>query len=267
MNNLLLLDWDSACFHSESLSLSELIQQMDNRIKDLLTKFNTNYYLMFLTKGKESFRYKIYPEYKANRKGKIYPKYTSLLKEYCIAEYNAIPCYEIEAEDACVLHYNYYKSFTRFNPIICAIDSDLTTIECEQLYNYRTHKMKSISKEEAYYNLCKYIMLGQQKDNIPNFRKGFGESKWNNLYNSFKNIPRTNFSLNLTLLGQVSISYMLGISKEFCGKSFEGYDSEEGKKRFNINYQLMKILSNKEDCKDVGVNYKIYEPCKLNLLF
>lgn len=55
----------------------------------------------FYIGGEDNFRYKIYPEYKANRKGKAEPKHLQAVREHMILHWNAKIVNGMEVDDMC----------------------------------------------------------------------------------------------------------------------------------------------------------------------
>ena len=81
-------------------TLQDCKDSVDDMIAQILKATKSSHYLLFLTVGK-GYRYKIYPEYKANRKYGERPEFFSALKEYLISDYKALYNTELEADDLC----------------------------------------------------------------------------------------------------------------------------------------------------------------------
>ena len=75
---MLLIDADTLCYvaaiMAEGLDESEARFNVDKYLEDLLIDCNDFEYICYLT-GESNFRYKVYPEYKANRKDVPKPLY------------------------------------------------------------------------------------------------------------------------------------------------------------------------------------------------
>lgn len=99
----------------------ELCQQrIDVLMQNILDGVNAKTYRAFLT-GKDNFRKKVNPEYKANRKDTVPPFYLQDCRKYLVESWNAEIVDGIEADDALGIH--------QFDDtIICSLDKDLLMI-------------------------------------------------------------------------------------------------------------------------------------------
>lgn len=116
-------------------------------------------YKIFLTSTDHSnYRYKIYPDYKGNRKAEK-PKHYLHIREYLEYEKEAEVIYGEEADDA--LGYNQTEG-----TVICSIDKDLLMIPGKH-YNFVKQEIYNISKQEGLCNFYGQLLLGDIGDNIP----------------------------------------------------------------------------------------------------
>ena len=111
INKTVLIDADSLIFIScyckqdEIKTLEDCKGIVDNFIKNVLDATKTSRFLLFLTIGK-GFRYKVYTDYKANRKSlKPLDNYAEVRK-YLVDKYGAISHPELEADDLCLIYNN-----------------------------------------------------------------------------------------------------------------------------------------------------------------
>lgn len=107
---LVLIDADSLVYSSSKESLQESIQNIDDKIANIVDSTKADYYSMFISLG-TYFRHRIDPAYKAQRK--IYPTqllWTRTLKNYLIEKYGAIAAKEVEADDLVAYFFN--KTFS-----------------------------------------------------------------------------------------------------------------------------------------------------------
>ena len=124
---------------------------------------------MFFTDGKASFRYLIYPEYKANRKAIHSPKYLTEAKYRACNLYDGKMLTEIEADDAvCYLARKYPNKY-----LLCAVDKDvLNAIEGTHFNYYESAQynidMKFQTTDASTARLFPYrqAMMGDKSDNI-----------------------------------------------------------------------------------------------------
>lgn len=169
----LIIDADSLTYHSKNCnSLEEAIEAMEFKIRKLIEKSGCHTCTLFVTVGR-NFRYRIFPEYKANRIGKEKPQFTSLLKKHLIDNWGAQFDQEWEADD---LVYDLYNE-DRHNNRIASIDKDLLLNIPGEHLNVYTNSWVWTTEQEAYYNLHQQIIIGDPIDGIPSILKGLGKSK------------------------------------------------------------------------------------------
>lgn len=143
---------------SEDTDENICVLRCDKQMRDILYSTNATEYKAFLS-GKDNFRYKIYPAYKANRKDKPEPKWRQLCKEFLIKEWNAITVDGHEADDA--LGYSQTEE-----TVICSIDKDLLQIPGSH-FNW----VKSEFYEQTWLGGIRHfyeqLLKGDRTDNIP----------------------------------------------------------------------------------------------------
>lgn len=97
--------------------------RMRELIDRVLYALNTDDFACYLTaQGKESFRYQLYPEYKAHRKAPK-PRHYQFLRDHLRTKYDAIICEDVEADDQIGI-----DSQRGENRCIVTIDKDLDQI-------------------------------------------------------------------------------------------------------------------------------------------
>lgn len=172
-----LIDADSLLYFSsygseEDQILSET--KLSEKIYDILNIIEQNYnlerYYIFV-KGKNNFRYKIYPNYKGKRPQK-HP-IIDVLNQYLVENFGAIESHNAESDDYA---YSYsqleeYKGRT----IICSVDKDMLQIPGIH-YDYQKNKFIFIDEETAKYNLAIQMIMGDAADNVVGL-KGYGPVK------------------------------------------------------------------------------------------
>jgi len=136
------------------------LARTDTLIEDICLEMKSEEYRCFLTStDKSNFRYKIYPEYKANRKAEK-PVHYEAIREHLVKAHGAEIIYGMEADDALGIEQNE-------ETCICSIDKDLYQIEGWH-YNFVTKEKFFITKEEALCNFYKQCLIGDKgTDNIP----------------------------------------------------------------------------------------------------
>lgn len=196
-------------------TLQEVYKACDDIIINVFIKTNINDYIGFLG-GKKCFRYDIYPEYKANRKNLVKPKFWQECKDYLIERWNFKICDSIEADDAVNITRNRLKD--THNSIIVTTDKDL--IKCiEGTYlDGKTFDVYYTSHNVAEYNFWRSMITGDSTDNI-------------------KGLPKC---------GKVYAEKLLNDSKDYRQSVYDAYYIKECND-FDLNYNLLKILDDKED--------------------
>lgn len=115
----------------------------------------------------KTFRYDIYPEYKANRKGKRKPMGLSGLREWMSKTWNTLVWDNLEADDVIGIY------CTR-NPNTIAVsgDKDFATLPITW-YNHLKDETRKITKDEAKYNHAIQTLTGDSVDGFEGI-KGVG---------------------------------------------------------------------------------------------
>lgn len=138
------------------------LSNTNNKLRELLNHSWISDFTLYVG-GKGNFRKDMYPDYKANR-GKS-PAMRKFVYDYVLWKYkdNVVVSSGKEAEDDCIT--NALKQPTQ--SIIGFCDKDLTT-QSGLFINYlKLDKgVFFISKEQAFYNLCVQILMGDMTDNI-----------------------------------------------------------------------------------------------------
>lgn len=126
-------------------------------------------YEVYIT-GKDNFRYKVYPEYKGNRKDVYRPQWEKALKQYLVDQYGAQVTEGCEADDQLGVR----QTELGDRSIICTIDKDLDMIPG---WHYRWALIRKgvevspertyyVTPEEALYNFYYQLLIGDTTDNI-----------------------------------------------------------------------------------------------------
>jgi 5'-3' exonuclease, N-terminal resolvase-like domain len=113
--------------------------------------------------GSDNFRYKIYPEYKANRT-KEKPHYLEACRELLVTQYRATIVNLIETDDALGIAQTKYDGNSR----IVSLDKDL--LQCPGWhFNWVTGMHKLVSPLDGLRTFYKQLILGDRTDNIPGY--------------------------------------------------------------------------------------------------
>ena len=129
-------------------------------------------------KGKDNFRYKVWPAYKAHRSKNVRPVqvYVNLLKECIVSRHGAIEANGMEADDLLAMWHKESTDAGR-HPIIVSVDKDLL---CLPGTHYRLSKGTCYGPESrditrlveiplfnAQYFYHKQLLMGDSTDGIP----------------------------------------------------------------------------------------------------
>lgn len=121
-----LLDGDIYAFRSASSAekddLAIAIWRCEEMIDNTLAEVESDEFSIFLS-GENNFRYRIYPEYKANRT-QPKPRHLKAVKEYLVDKYQAQVADDCEADDLLGIAQDKVGHTT----IICSLDKDLRMI-------------------------------------------------------------------------------------------------------------------------------------------
>ena len=113
--------------------------------------------------GSDNFRYKIYPEYKANRT-KEKPHYLEACREMLVTQYKATVVNGYETDDALGIAQTKYDGNSR----LVSLDKDL--LQCPGWhFNWVTGVSKLVSPLDGLRTFYKQLLLGDRSDNIPGY--------------------------------------------------------------------------------------------------
>lgn len=159
-----LIDADTVAFRCAISAENEpeeiALLRTDKMLMDVLQLSDS--YKLFLT-GKNNFRYKINPEYKANRKDKPKPQWLDVCRLYLEQEYNAVITDGYEADDA--LGFNQTEG-----TVIFSNDKDLMMIPGHH-YNFINGTYTEVSELDGLKAFYKQMLIGDSSDNIKGVNK------------------------------------------------------------------------------------------------
>ena len=179
--------------------------------------------------GKNNFRYKIFPEYKANRKNVIKSPLLPFIREYMIEELKAIESHGGEADDYIIDAI----SESSGNCVVSSIDKDVLYYSPNTpLYDYRGYndvlgEFKYITDKESRLARATQIVTGDSTDGVPG-AKGVGKA-WCD----------KNMHINMTdyqFIKAIFLAYLKANKN----------DSVESKKQIKLYYKVLKLHTRKE---------------------
>ncbi len=199
------------------------LEEIHNNIEEF---YNIQETFIFIGGG-SNFRYKLYPDYKSNRKEKN--PLVPIIADYMLDELHAIPSVGAEADDYV---YDAYV-LSEGNCVVAAIDKDVL-YNCPDVpfYNYRSHgdtlgEFKHISKEESRLAIASQVVIGDSGDGVPG------------AYRVGKAWCRDNMHLGMTdyqFTKAIFIAYLKA----------SGGDAKMAKEQSRLYYSVLKLYTHKE---------------------
>ena len=179
--------------------------------------------------GKGNFRYKIFPEYKANRKDTIKSPLLPFIREYMIEELKAIESHGGEADDYIIDGVS--ECFG--NCVVSSIDKDVLYHSPNiPLYDYRGYndvlgEFKSISTKQSRLARATQLITGDSTDGVPG-AKGVGKA-W---CDKNMHVDMTDYQF----IKAIFLAYLKANKN----------DSVESKKQIKLYYKVLKLHTRKE---------------------
>lgn len=174
-----LLDGDILTYRcaaaSEETDMEICLLRLDRAVREVLYVTESDTYEIFLS-GEDNFRYKIFPEYKANRKDIVKPKWFQQCREYLVTNWNARMAHGCEADDMLGIeqtrhNYVYHSMLLEgqqegcSHSVICSIDKDLLQIPGKH-YNFVKNEFTTISELAGFRNFYTQLLMGDASDGI-----------------------------------------------------------------------------------------------------
>lgn len=162
-----LIDGDSISYivgynREEYETADVIMRDVDNFVSQILVTVQGRQYAGFLS-PKLTFRNRLYPEYKANRKAPLNPSialWKPYIEEHLRQNWGFVIWDDHEADDAVAA-----LQVNMDNTIICSPDKDLKQIPGNH-FDYKKGTRVYINPEEANYFLWYQVLLGDSGDNI-----------------------------------------------------------------------------------------------------
>lgn len=179
--------------------------------------------------GKGNFRYKIFPEYKANRKDTVKSPLLPFIKEYMLEELKAIESHGGEADDYIIDAISECSG----NCVVSSIDKDVLYHSPNiPLYDYRGYndvlgEFKSISTKQSRLARATQLVTGDSTDGVPG-AKGVGKA-W---CDKNMHVDMTDYQF----IKAIFLAYLKANKN----------DSIESKKQIKLYYKVLKLHTRKE---------------------
>jgi len=130
---------------------------------DILKETGTQEYKAFLT-GDNNFRYKVFPEYKANRLKNARPIHLKACNEHLVNNWNAVVTDGCEADDLLGIEQTALSHEVDAS-CIASIDKDLLTIPGKH-YNFVKKQWTLVSPQDALHSFYTSLLTGDAADGI-----------------------------------------------------------------------------------------------------
>lgn len=135
-------------------------------MEQILKDNDTDDYKVFLSdKLENNFRFKIDPEYKANRKDARKPRWYKSIRQFLVDEFQAEYTTGQEADDALGIAQTANGPNRVGDSVICSIDKDLLQVLGNH-YNITTREHQQVNYIDGLRNFYKQFLIGDRVDNI-----------------------------------------------------------------------------------------------------
>ena len=177
--NVALIDADSiyfkaACVSKKKNMIRKIIDtQMDTILRECSALMIEEATMAVAVKGKDNFRYNIYPEYKGHRKDldEDLKEALNYGHKYMIEKYDAVVATGMEADDL-VSIWVHECIEAEANYVVCHLDKDLNMLPGTH-YNFNKEESYFVDYEQAAMHFFKQCLTGDSADGIPGV-KGIG---------------------------------------------------------------------------------------------
>lgn len=180
----IIVDADSICYYAafatnkDDKTVDDCYEVIDMVYANMLADMpDTHNDIESYVGGEGNFRFKIYPEYKANRKDLEKPKYLKQAYAYLVHFWNGTVVNGVEADDMVAIRATELGD----DCVIVGIDKDLRQIAGTH-YNWKKREFETITPEQADYNFWMQMLTGDTSDNIKGV-KGIGPKKAEKILN------------------------------------------------------------------------------------
>lgn len=233
----------ASCKEEDPLDVA--LFRCDKLIREILEASDCEQYNIFLS-TKSNFRYKINPEYKANRKDTEPPQWLQQCKEYLITEWHAKVKENYEADDLLGINQrDVYGLNQGDSTVLCSFDKDLLMIPGlhfnwkKQQYGDCTH----ITKEEGIQHFYVQMLVGDTTDNVIGIT-GLGPVKSKKYLSSAQN-EQDLFDLVYDKYNDPERFLMNGICLWICQKEGETWAQHLKNSELIIPNELQPVLEQK----------------------
>ncbi len=134
--------------------------RVDALMQEIMAAVGATGHKVFLSGSKESnFRYKVDPQYKANRLSMVKPIYLDSCKEFLVTNWKAERCEGYEADDGMGM------AQKDSGTVICSIDKDLLQVPGSH-YNFVKRYHSVVTPDEGLRSFFVSTLVGDRSDNV-----------------------------------------------------------------------------------------------------
>lgn len=162
---LALLDGDILAYRTAAVAekheASLARWQLDTMVSRIIEDVDASDWAIWIS-GDTNFRYKLFPDYKDNRRDKPRPRHLDALREHLVLEWDAQITDGIEADDALGIA---SQAHGASKCVVCSIDKDLRQLP-GQHYHFVNREWVEVSSIDAWRNFYSQLLIGDSADNI-----------------------------------------------------------------------------------------------------
>lgn len=149
------------------------VYRTSDMMEGILRDTRASHFQVYIS-GPTNFRYRLYPEYKANRIKIPRPQWLNDCKEHLCVQWGGKIGDDVEADDMLGIHQTALTD-TDLDPMILTIDKDLQQVPGRH-YNFVTKEETYVTPTAGWYTFFRHVMCGDSTDNVPGCR-GIGPVK------------------------------------------------------------------------------------------
>ena len=233
-------------------SLDETLIVAVSAFENILEATKADYYIACGDKGKNTFRHRLLPDFKADRKFVPLP-FIKEMKEHTSKVFNIVSSVDLEADDLIVLYYEYYRN--TYDCTLASIDSDIRQ-HIAKFYNYKKDKkfFEVITDKDASRILWSFA-LGGSHNGLKGIT-GCGAKCTEGYFSKF-----TPAQFHLATIN----AYINGIDKTKyeVPRNVTGFGLLKGVHEFYKNFVSTYLIRTKEELDYLGIEFEFIKPIKI----
>ena len=176
-----LIDGDIVCYRCAAVCEASDVNiakwQTDELLDRIVKEVEADDFKVYIN-GEDNFRYKLYPDYKANRRDMVKPRHLEALRGHLIKEWDASVVNGMETDDQLGIDQDKGEPDIPpevFQTVICSIDKDLLQVPGNH-FNFVKREWTVVSPFDGWRNFYSQLLIGDATDNISGC-PGIGKAK------------------------------------------------------------------------------------------